>query len=161
MTNGVGALDRGVLGRHLSRVRARVHGRELDAALADGQDPWSSSELMVRASWLCSLPERRKLATALAGLVVFAEQRRPPPPSASPYFRVRYDVVLEQRDALLVLAERLREPAPVEVAVVAQLALLVWDESSPVYADGKHPAGVGEVAAQCLHALGDLLPESD
>jgi hypothetical protein len=62
-------------------------------------------------------------------------------------------VVLEQRDTLLELAARLREPAPVSVDVVATLAWLVKDESSPVFVGGNPPAGVADTAARCGCAI--------
>jgi hypothetical protein len=42
-------------------------------------------------------------------------------------------VVRDERDILLELAAQLREPAPVSVTVLATLAWLALDESSPVY----------------------------
>jgi hypothetical protein len=150
--SGIARVRRGAIRRRLSSVRTRLRRRQLDAALALGQDPWSTAELVLRAAQLTSLPARRRLADALEELVAVAQRRRAP----APYLRVRSGVVLERREALLVLAQCLREPAPVEVAVVARLALLAWDESSPVYVGGRHPAGVGETASRCLHRLGDL-----
>jgi hypothetical protein len=152
LPNGVARVRRGVIGRRLSAVRVGLRRRRLDAALAFGEDPWSTAELVVRASRLTSWPERRRLAVALEELVGIAERRRAP----APCLPVRNGVVLDQREALLVLAHRLREPAPVEVAVVAGLAVLAWDESSPVYVGGRHPAGVRETASRCLQRLGDL-----
>jgi hypothetical protein len=135
----------------LARIRAGVRRRQLDAALAEGADPWSGGELFVRASRLGALPERRKVAAGLLGLVALAAHQLP----ASPYLEVRHRVVLEQRDSLCALADRLGEPAPVEVAVVAQLSLLLSDGSSPVYAGGRDPAGLAEVTTRCVHAIWD------
>jgi hypothetical protein len=150
--NSVARVPPGPMGRRLIAVRTRLRRRQLDVALALGQDPWMTAELMARAAQLASRPERERLADALEELVGIAERRRAP----SPYLRVRDGVVLERREALLALAHRLREPAPVEVAVVARLAILAWDDSSPVYVGGRHPAGVAETATRCLHRLGDL-----
>jgi hypothetical protein len=66
---------------------------------------------------------------------------------------VRHRVVLEQRESLIALAERLFQPAPVAVAVVAQLALLVSDSSSPAYAGGIDPASLAEVTGRCLRSV--------
>jgi len=104
---------------------------------------------LLRASRLCSLKGRRELATALEQLVMLAEQNRP----ASSYVRIRCAAVLEQRDILLELAAQLREPAPISVAVVATLAWLALDESSPVYVGGSPPAGLAETAARCDSAV--------
>jgi hypothetical protein len=72
---------------------------------------------------------------------------------SSPYVSVRQKVVLEQREPLLALAARLEEPAPVAVPVVARIALLLSDPSSPVYQGGTHPRGLADVAARCLQSL--------
>jgi hypothetical protein len=104
---------------------------------------------MIRASRLTSLTGRREIATALEELVTFAEQNR----AVSPYVRIRYGVVREERDILLELAAQLREPAPVSVTVVATLAWLALDESSPVYVGGTPPAGVAETVARCDAAV--------
>jgi hypothetical protein len=104
---------------------------------------------MVRASRLSSLSERQTLAAGLLELVSVAEHKR----RSSPYIGIRHHVVLEQRDSLLALAERLRQPAPVDVAVVAQIAVLLTDPSSPVYQGGKRPQGLAAVTVRCLQAL--------
>ncbi len=106
---------------------------------------------MARAVQLGALPHRRKVGAGLVGLVELAERRRP----ASPYLRVRHGVVLEQREALLELAARLGQPAPVEVAVVAQLTLLLADPTSPVLVGGSDPAGLEELTARCLDRVGE------
>jgi len=62
-------------------------------------------------------------------------------------------VVLEQSQSLMALAELLSQPAPVNVAVVAQLALLLSDSSSPVYAGGSDPDSLAEVTTRCLDSV--------
>ena len=124
--------------------------RRLDAALAAGADPWSAADLMYRASRLSSMRERQAIAAALVELVTFAEHNQ----AVSTYVRIRCGVVREQRDILLELAAQLREPAPVSVAVVATLAWLALDDSSPVYVGGTAPAGLIETAVRCGTALG-------
>jgi hypothetical protein len=130
-------------------IRARVRRFRLDTALAHGANPWSTPELLVRASRLSSLSERRTLAAGLIELVSIAEHQR----RSSPYVAVRRDVVLEEREALLALAERLGQPAPVDVAVVAQIAVLLSDPSSPVFQGGTRPQGLAAVTARCLQSL--------
>jgi hypothetical protein len=103
---------------------------------------------MVRAAQLVSLLQRRNVAAELVALVALAEHRLPP----TSYRRVRHRVVLEQRDSLLALAERLGQPAPLDVAVVAQLTLLLSDASSPAYVGGRHPSGLPEVVARCVRS---------
>jgi hypothetical protein len=146
---GVSRLPRSWAGRRRAGIRARLRRFQLDDALAQGADPWSTAELMVRASRLSSLSERRKLAEGLLELVSLAEHRRRP----SPYAPVRHRVVLEERESLLVLAERLGQPAPVDVAVVAQLALLLSHPASPAYQGGDPPQALAEVTIRCLQCL--------
>jgi hypothetical protein len=154
----VARFPRRVLTRQAIRLRARLRRRALDAALAGGADPWSAADLMLRASRLCSLPGRHETAQALETLVLFAEHDRAVMPHSqkrvfSPCLRIRCGVVREQRDALLALAARLREPAPVSVSVVATLAWLCQDESSPVYVGGDPPAGLAATAVRCGYAV--------
>jgi hypothetical protein len=101
---------------------------------------------MARAAQLGSLPYRRKLAAGLLALVELAERRQPP----SPYVSVRRQVVLAERDSLLALAERLSRPEPVDVAVAAQLSLLLSDPSSPALVGGSDPGELAEVTSRCL-----------
>ena len=154
MIVAVARFPRHALTRQGVRLRARVRRRGLDAALASGADPWSAADLMLRASRLNSFAGRQETAAALEKLVSLAEHNRHVMPSSqpralSPCLRIRCRVVLEQRDTLRALAARLREPAPVSVAVVATLAWLAQDESSPVYVGGNPPAGLADAAARC------------
>jgi hypothetical protein len=128
------------------RVRARAQRAKFDAALADGQDPWSSGAIMSRAAELSSLSTRTRLATSLEALVHFAELQ-----PVSPLIRSR--IVLLHREALLDLALRLRDLPPVEVAVVARLAMLVWDQASPAFQAGDPPSLFSEAVADCVHVL--------
>jgi len=146
---GISDLPQGAIGRRLARIRACLRRTQLDAALAQGADPWSSGGLMVRAERLGSLSERRNVAAGLRALVELAEYQRP----ASPYLVVRHRAVLEERDTLVALADRLDHPQPVAVSVVAQLALLLSDPASPVYRGGADPARIAEVTADCLERL--------
>jgi hypothetical protein len=149
-TAGVSRLPRSWAGRRRAGIRARVRRPQLDDALARGADPWSAAELMVRASRLSSRSERCRLAAGLLELVSIAEHER----RASPYVGIRRQVVLEQRESLLALAERLGQPAPVDLPVVAQIALLLADPLSPVYQGGTDPQGLAEVTVGCLTRLG-------
>jgi hypothetical protein len=145
------ALPRSLAGRWLVRVRARRRRAELDAALAHGADPWSTAKLVVRASRLASLSERRKVGAGLYALVAVARGQQ----RSSPLVEIRHRAVLEQRDSLIALAQRLFRPAPVDVAVVAQLALLLADSSSPVYVGGSDPEALAEVTGRCLASVTD------
>lgn len=148
MAGGLSPLPRG-MSRRLARVRAAVRHRRLDTALAAGADPWSDGALLARAARLGSWTERRKVAADLAQLVALATHRWP----ASSFRNVRHRAVLDQRQSLFALADRLAQPAPMEIAVVAELALLVSDRKSPVYVGGRDPAGLAELTARCAQAL--------
>lgn len=147
----ISPLPSSFVARWLVRMRAWRRRAELDLALARGSDPWSSPELFVRASRLASLSERRKIGAGLYALVAVARGQR----RSSRFLRVRHRAVLEQRDALVALAQRLLGRAPVEVTVVAQLGRLLADSSSPVYVGGSDPAGLAEVTGRCLARLAD------
>lgn len=148
---GVSLLPRTLAGRGLVSIRVRLRRTQLDAALAQGADPWSSPELMARASRLGSRSERREIAAGLHRLLALATGHQ----RESPFCMVRHEVVLEQRDALLALAGRMFQPAPVDVAVLAELALLLSDSSSPVYAGGRPPSTLVEVTARCLVSVSE------
>ena len=149
MSHGIGAVPSSVLGWRLAGFWVLVRRRRLDAALARGADPWSSGELVVRAAQLGSVAERRKVAAGLISLLDLAAfQRR-----RSSYLMVRHQLVLEHRDPLRALAERLGQLEPVDVAVVAQLVLLLTDPTSPVYTRGSDPHRLAEVTCRCLHGV--------
>jgi hypothetical protein len=146
MSDGIGALPRGVMGWRLARIRALVRRRRLDAALARGADPWSAGELVVRAAQLASPAERRKVADGLTTLLDLATLQR----RRSSCLMVRHELVLEHEESLLALSERLAQPEPVDVAVVAQLELLLTDPTSPVYTGGGDPHRLAEVTSRCV-----------
>src|SRR5689334_12906659 len=123
-TPGVSQLPRSRVGRRLAAVRASLRGFQLDLALAEGDDPWSTAELMSRASRLSSLSERRRLAAGIAALVSRSEDRS----RVTPYV--------------------------VAVPIVAQIAVLLSDPWSPVYQGGKDPRGPAEVTSRCLLGAG-------
>ena len=143
---GIGALPRGAVEWRLAQIRVALRRRRLDAALAQGADPWSARELMVRATKLGSYAERRKIAAGLTALLDLASiQQR-----GSWHHLVRHQLVLEHQESLRALAERLGQIEPVDVAVVAQLELLLTDPASPVYRRGSDPHRLAEVTSRCL-----------
>jgi hypothetical protein len=141
-----GRLPGSALDRGLARVRARAQHAKLDAALAEGQDPWSSGDIMRRAAELSSHSSRTRLAASLEALVNLAQLQ-----PVSPLIRSR--IVLLHREALLDLASRLRDMPPVEVAVVARLATLVWNWESAAFQAGDPPSRFSEAIASCIHVL--------
>jgi hypothetical protein len=105
----------------------------------------------VRAAQLGSLAERRKVAAGLISLLDLAAfQRR-----RTSHLMVRHELVLEHQEPLRALAERLGQWEPVDVAVVAQLELLLTDPRSPVYTGGGDPHRLAEVTSRCLHRAAD------
>jgi hypothetical protein len=149
LPTGIRALPRAGRRRWVARVRACLRRTELDRELAEGEDPWGSGARMVRAARLGSLRERRSVAAGLRALVELAERGR----AASAYLDLRHRIVLEERTALLALADRLDEPEPVEISVLAQLHLLLCDPTSPVYDTGTDPGELAETMDRCLEAL--------
>jgi hypothetical protein len=147
----IGPVHRGRLAQRWSAVHARLSVHRLDVELANGADPWNSPELMARAVRIGSLEERRRLAAALSNLVGRAQAHRATSPSRVP---LRNRLVLEHSEELLLLAERLRELVPVNVNSLAELALLVRDGGSPVYAGGRPPNELGRVMVRALDSLG-------
>ena len=151
LPSGIRALPRAGRRRWLARLRAWARRNELDRELAQGTDPWGSGALMVRASRLGSLGERRDVAAGLRALVELAERGR----AASAYLDLRHRIVLEERTALLALADRLDEPEPVEISVLAELHLLICDPTSPVYDTATDPGELAEIVDRCLESLRD------
>lgn len=145
----IGRLDSGPLARRWSALRARASVARLDAQLADGADPWSSTELMLRSARMAALSERRKLAHALARLVKGDRTR----PLFCRHVPLRRELVAEHADELLLLANRLEQLEPVDVGTLARLALLVGDRGSPIYAGGKPPNELEPLIARALRAI--------
>ena len=146
----IGPIHASDLAHRWSALRARISVGRLDIELAKGADPWSSAQLMSRAARIGSLGERRKLATALAGVVEVAQAQGP---TFSARITIRHRLVVEHAEGLLLLARRLRAPEPVDVAIVAGLALLLRDGRSALYAGGKPPPELTALIARSLKAL--------
>jgi hypothetical protein len=144
----IGPLHGGRLGWRWSAARARVSVSRLDVALASGADPWSSRHLMLRAARLSSLGERRRIAAGLTDLIGRARCA-----TLSDTVRIRRRLVLEHVNEILMLADRLRALEPVDVAIVAQLALLVCDGASPVYVGGRPSSELTDVIARARQAM--------
>jgi hypothetical protein len=144
----IGPLQGSRLAQRWSAVRARVAAGRLDMQLATGADPWSSRELMLHAARISSLPERRKLAAGLTALI--GQARRS---TSFDAVQIRRRPVLEHADELLLLADRLRRPEPVDVVTLAELGLLVRDGGSPAYVGGRPPEELMRVIARALQEL--------
>lgn len=112
------------------RLLARLRAWQLDVALAAGASPDSSAALSLRARTLISSKTRRELARAIRHLLHRAE--RPHHPFDPTVWICRREI-LAASAALEELAERLREPGPVDVRGIAQVKLLLTDGSGPLY----------------------------
>jgi hypothetical protein len=144
----IGSLHGGRLAKRWSAVRARVSAGRLDLELANGADPWSSKDLMLRAARMSSLAERRKLAAGFTSLV--GQARRS---TSFDAVQIRSRLVLEHADQLLLLASRLRQLDPVDVVTLAEVGLLLRDGASPVYVGGSPPEELMRVIARALQEL--------
>ena len=146
----IGALPRSALGRLALRLSVLLHHRRLDRMLAEGREPWSRADLSLRAGQLLALPSRCGVATAIGGLLDIAELGG----VVCPYAFVRSEVVLKQRDLLLRIAARLRDPAPVAVAPVVVLRSLTSSRSSPAFVGGRPASGFAPAVQRCASQLG-------
>jgi hypothetical protein len=117
--------------RLLVRLRSHLHAPELDQALAAGQDPLSSEQLLWRAQQLTEPHRRLEYAEAIRRIIAEVDQGGPqmlPGPQL-----VRRDVIAANRALLLVLAERTRAEQPLALRGLAMVELLVGDGRSPLY----------------------------
>ncbi len=112
------------------RLRVVLHRARLDRELAAGAAPAEDPELSRRARQLGSQKERHVLAASLSGAIDIAEEGPQPLPAGAP---LACDDVIEARDLLLDIAERLRGRGPVNPRAVALVRRLVTDSASPLY----------------------------
>jgi hypothetical protein len=118
------------LGQLLIAVRARVRRSRLDAALAHGADPCSSSALAYRSAHLTSERTREKMAAWVADIL--ASAKRPAQPFSAA-IEVDRDEVVAAEPLLAEVRELLRSSAPVYARGVAMLAGMLRDGGSPLY----------------------------
>ena len=134
-------------------LRARVwwHWPALTRELAGGGDPDASAELNVVARQLIGARAQQRLADTLDRVIAAASRRSRPPSSKAPLNRHE---ILDARDELTALAERLREGTPAPVQGVAIATLLVHDGASPLY--GRRAAqDVSSLAREARDRLDD------
>ena len=113
------------------RLRVLVGRAALDHALARGANPAASAELALRAARLVDARNRRGLARCVrsaiweaeAGVSALRMSARP----------VRRGEVLDCRDLLLSLVERLESPGPIEAEGVAIVERMLSDLASPLF----------------------------
>ncbi len=152
--HGVASLPRHRVAWRAARVRARLRRRKLDEALARGAAPWTSGELVARATALTSPTTRHRLAGSIDALIVLAEHGHVNSPSVP----IPRRAVLAERDALAALATRLRDPAPVGVAGLARLAGLLCHGSSPLYDGAASDEAIRDAITGCLELLEPASP---
>lgn len=116
------------------RIRVKLRHHRLDRELADGCAPDSSDDRALRAGQLVDVGTRRKHARALRRIVAEAEAPRATRLGAGvPICR---DAVIESREGLLGLADRLGQPAALNPCGVARLLALLEDGSGPLFNSG-------------------------
>jgi hypothetical protein len=129
-------------------VRARAFG--LDATLARGVSPDSSTALSLRAQALIAPNSRRGLARRIREVIRVADQPRKLFDPTAPLSRRQ--IALE-RERLAELAELLDGPDPVEPRGVAHVQVLLHDGASPLY--NEHSNGdLGASVQRAIDALG-------
>jgi hypothetical protein len=116
----------------LTRLRLRVRRDELDRKLAAGADPHRHDDLGRRAEELTGTEERLRIARAI-DRVIEGACSAPPPPLRSAAAPGR-PAVRACVPRLRAIAGRLRSDHPVPAAGVARAALLVDEDTSPLFA---------------------------
>lgn len=117
--------------RLVLRVRVRVRRARLDRQLADGLAPEALLDRAVRAGQLVDPATRRRTARTLRRLVMEAEL--PAAARACPVVPVHRRSVLPWREALLGLADRLENSAPLNPCGIARTLVLLTDGAGPLY----------------------------
>jgi hypothetical protein len=114
---------------HWTWLMTRLRRNSLDRQLAAGVAPSTLGPLDLRAAQLSSRNGRAKLANALVETVGEAHKGEP----MNIRNRPQRAEVRAEAEAILALADRLRESTPIDVRGAAMVALLVNDGSSPLY----------------------------
>jgi hypothetical protein len=115
----------------------QFHRGRLDKQVAEGFGPDPVEDRALRARQLTRMRARRRLARSLRARVKDAE--RPARARMSAAVPVSRRAVLQWRESLLGLAERLERPEPINPAGVARVLALLTDGTGPLY----NPEAVG------------------
>ena len=129
-----------------ARVGAHLRVGALDRALAGGAVPESEVALTLHARRLISPKMRRRLALLLRRIVE-SSRRTARPPTRRPGHQVA-----QASADLLVLAERLECPEPVDARGVAQVRVLLGDGGGPLHAN-RNADDLVEAAREAVAAL--------
>jgi hypothetical protein len=139
------------------KLRNWARRARLDADLAAGSDPATSSRHELRAAQLGSPELRSQLANRLVAAVGSA--RRQGQELISARRRRAREEVFHRADDLLALAARLRDAEPLPVRGLAMIARLVEDRRSPLYRAGDED--LGDALRSAHDALGGRAPEHE
>ncbi len=129
------------------RFAARLHAATLDARLARGADPASSTAMQARAEHLTGPAQRAVMAKALNDAIRRAAT--PPAVGMSRRLRMSPEAAGDAHDALADLAHRLVAPVVIRPQGAALAGRLLRDGSSPLY----RRAAAGELRAAAERAL--------
>jgi hypothetical protein len=134
--------------RATGRLRARLHARRLDRALAEGISPDSSAGLSVHAHDLIGVRARCLLSRSIRRLLDEALHPLRPLSFSVPVCRSK---VLRSQRTLEQVADRLLSEEPLNACGLARLRLLLSDGAGPLYdhprADDLGPALERAIAA--------------
>ena len=119
------------------RISARLRARALDAALATGANPVSTTRLALRADTITRPAMRRHLAHSLERILT--EAARPAGLRPSPLTLCRRSVLSNAAAELEALVTHLRRPGPVSARGVAQVITLLGDRAGPLHLGTTEP----------------------
>lgn len=140
----------------LVRVRVLLRRRRLDREIARGR-PGLRPDTTLRAQQLIQPYQRARLAAALREIVADAESPRwdRPAPAASPL----RSAVLDSRDSILGLAERLEWQPAISAVAAARARILLSEGGGPLY-NSASPVSLPEALAWISDALGPCPPHA-
>jgi hypothetical protein len=114
------------------RLRVLLHRYGFDLKLAEGREPETAPELLLRSRQLTCRDERRRLSRCLETIVKEAEgaPKRGP---LSPAIPIQREAVSIWCDSMVAIARRLDRQAPVAAAGMARLRLFLTDGAGPLF----------------------------
>jgi hypothetical protein len=134
-----------------ARLRVRFRRATLDQRLAVGAEPWSDTELSIRAEELTGPQTRRRIAATIERLIAEAEGSPPPMSSQVPLAR---PAIRACTPRLRAIAGRLKSDHMVAPRGVAQAAMLVREGASPLYMVSTSETALRHRLAEVAEALG-------
>lgn len=125
-------------------------GADLDRRLAEGEDPWASDALTLRANRITGARHRTRAANGLAGALRSAREGGAGFTAA---VRPNSPDLLEAGRLVATIERRLRDPGPVAPRGVAIVRSLLIDGNSPLYRPDE-PGALGSRLRAAAAALG-------